>query len=97
MFSFMPDVVRTEIEHEKQILAREQNQDREAYQKLLSEKNALEAQLESLERTVAGSGHHRSLSDASTISIQENARGSPDGVASVNQVEVRNRNANRRR
>lgn len=97
LLRFITGALRAEIEYEKQVLAREQNPDREAYQKLLSEKNTLEAQVELLERTAAGMGHHRSLSDASTISIQENARGSPDGGVSVNQSEVRGRKKMERR
>lgn len=81
-------MIREKIEHERMILLREQDQDRDAYQKLLAEKHSLEARLESLEREVNGHGHHRSLSDASTVSIQDNSRGSPDGVASINNVEV---------
>lgn len=72
------------------ILLREQDQDRDAYQKLLTERNILEARVEALEKELMGHGHghHRSLSDASTISIQDNSRGSPDGTASVNVAEV---------
>lgn len=88
MDAFCAEIIRQKIEHEKLILLREQDQDRDAYQKLLAEKHSLEARLESMERDLSGHGHHRSLSDASTISIQDNSRGSPDGVASVNHVEV---------
>lgn len=48
----------------------------------------LETRVEAMERELNVTGHHRSLSDASTISFQENSRGSPDGTASVNNVEV---------
>lgn len=70
------EIIRTRIEHERQILIREQDQDREAYQKLLSEKNMLESRLEALEKEGNKTGnldsfssHNRSLSDASTVSV----------------------------
>lgn len=86
MFSFL-EMIRSKIEQEKLILLREQNQDRDAYQRLLTEKNTLEGRVEVLERELSN-GHHRSLSDASTVSFQDNSRGSPDGTASVSNVEV---------
>ena len=84
-FFFYLEIIRSKIEQEKLILMREQDQDRDAYQKLLTERNILEARVEALEKelTNQGHGHYRSLSDASTISIQDNSRGSPDGTASV--------------
>lgn len=89
LFAFCyAEAVRSRIEQEKLILLRDQNQDRDAYQKLLTEKNVLESRVEALERELNVSGHHRSLSNASSISFQENSRGSPDGTASVNNVEV---------
>ncbi|XP_065199527.1 unconventional myosin-Va isoform X2 [Planococcus citri] len=79
------EMIRSKIEQEKLILLREQDQDRDAYQKLLTERNILEARVEAMEKELMnqGHGHYRSLSDASTISIQDNSRGSPDGTASV--------------
>nr|XP_018910252.1 PREDICTED: unconventional myosin-Va isoform X1 [Bemisia tabaci] len=72
----LEEIIRTRIEHERQILIREQDQDREAYQKLLSEKNMLESRLEALEKEGNKTGnldsfssHNRSLSDASTVSV----------------------------
>lgn len=84
----IPEIIRSKVEHEKLILLREQDQDRDAYQKLLSERNILEARVESLEKELTAPGHHRSLSDVSTISAQDNSRGSPDGRASIGVLEV---------
>lgn len=90
IFLLAVEMIRSKIEQEKLILLREQDQDRDAYQKLLTERNILEARVEALEKELMnqGHGHYRSLSDASTISIQDNSRGSPDGTASV-VAEVR--------
>lgn len=76
-------------------IIREQDQDRDAYQKLLSEKNTLENHCDALQRELAKltgnkayySNHTRSLSDASTVSVMEDSPNHPsefhDEVGSI--------------
>ncbi|XP_075219084.1 dilute class unconventional myosin isoform X2 [Lycorma delicatula] len=67
-------MLQTRLEQEKIFLIKEQDQDRIAYQKLLAEKNQLEAQFDSLSREVNNlkqSSHHRSLSDISSHSATD--------------------------
>lgn len=89
-------MIKSKIEHEKMILFREQDQSRDAYQKLLTEKNILESRVESLEKellrndqSAASSrySHERSLSNASTISIQDLSHNSPNET-NVNDVSI---------
>ena len=89
---FVTAILKTRLEEEKLFLIREHDQDRDAYQKLLADYNALEQRHEVLEKeinrlqrgggNVAGAkkGHQRSLSNASTASATSEL---PDDVSNV--------------
>lgn len=82
--------MKTRLEEEKLFLIREHDQDRDAYQKLLTDYNALEQRSEMLEKEIGRlqrgganasggkKGHERNLSDASTASVTSEL---PDDVS----------------
>ncbi|KAI5718198.1 hypothetical protein M8J77_017747 [Diaphorina citri] len=79
--------IRNRVEAEKSILIREADETRDAYQRLLAEKNTLEARVENLERQLSARGatslsasnvspsispsHTRTLSNTSTLSVND--------------------------
>nr|CAD7573118.1 unnamed protein product [Timema californicum] len=70
--------LKVRLEQEKSFLINEQDQDRDAYQKLLAEYNVLEQRCEALDEELAQRGgagvkksHNRSHSNTSSISAQE--------------------------
>jgi hypothetical protein len=79
-FVTVAEIMKTRLEEEKLFLIREHDQDRDAYQKLLTDYNSLEQRNEMLEMEIsrlqkgganvsgAKKGHQRSLSNASTAS-----------------------------
>lgn len=68
--------LKVRLEEEKMLILNEQDSDREAYQKLLQEYNALEQHCEELEKTIQNQNHpafhKRNISDISSITIDEN-------------------------
>jgi hypothetical protein len=90
MFTTLTEVMKTRLEEEKLFLIREHDQDRNAYQKLLTDYNTLEQRSEMLEKEIsrlqrgganasgAKKGHERNLSNASTASATSEL---PDDVS----------------
>jgi hypothetical protein len=90
MFTAVTEVMKVRLKEEKLFLIREHDQDRDAYQKLLTDYNALEQRSEMLEKEIlrlqrsganasgAKKGHERNLSDASTASVTSEL---PDDVS----------------
>lgn len=81
------EVLRARLEEEKLFLINEQDQDRDAYQKLLSEKLALESHCDELEREInklsgnkTGNRHMKSLSDVSSVSTVDESSISPQNI-----------------
>lgn len=60
------EILKSRLEQEKDLLLHEQDQDRNAYQKLLKEYHDMEQQVEYLQQKLAVPGHSRSLSNASS-------------------------------
>ncbi|XP_021923468.1 unconventional myosin-Va [Zootermopsis nevadensis] len=87
--------MKTRLEEEKLFLIREHDQDRDAYQKLLTDYNALEQRSEMLEKEIGRlqrgganasggkKGHERNLSDASTASVTSELPDDDYGYGSV--------------
>lgn len=81
------EILKARLEQEKQLLIREQDQDRSAYQKLLRDFHALEQRSDQMERelarihreggnipnTLRKNKHQRTPSSASTMSMQDDA------------------------
>jgi len=89
------EVLKARLEEEKLFLISEHDQDRDAYQKLLTDYNSLEQRNEALEKEIgrlqrvgtnasgAKKGHQRNLSDASTASATSELPDEDYGYGSV--------------
>lgn len=83
--------LKTRLEQEKLLLINEQDQDRNAYQKLLQEYHCLEQHCESLEKQLNkqnrfSPGHMRNLSDVSSISMVDESIMSTTELPEVSKV-----------
>lgn len=80
MYIFFLEVLRARLEEEKILLINEHDQDRDAYQKLLSDKVAMESRCDELERELnklsgnkLGNRHMKSLSVGSVSTADESS------------------------